>query len=255
MKNLTALLLIVALVLAMTACAPSPELPQDTTGPDQTSSTTGPTDPPPTDPPPTDPPPTDPPPTDPPPAHEKFDADTCAKLLGTWSVTVTLDNRLMNFEYFSGKTTFQLYYSFDENGQFSAFVDETEFENAIDTYEQLVIEHMVELRYTTFLGQHEWIGTPYDEIDILWQNGPEMEARGECEDFVATLNLYHRYAKLIREGQYYVEGGKLYTQREEGFEASAYVAGSSSLTLTNTDNPDIYSHLGIRFPFVLKACE
>lgn len=251
MKKLIALLLVVATVLAMGACASSPEPPQETTGP----TAPPPTDPPPTNPPPTDPPPTDPPPTDPPPAHDKFDADACAKLMGTWSVTMTLDNRLMNFEYFGGKTSFTLYYSFDENGQFSAFVDETEFENAIDTYEQLVVDHMVELRYTTFLGQLEWIGTPYDEIDILWQNGPEMEARGECEDFVATLNLYHRYAKLIREGQYYVEGGKLYTQLGDGFEASAYVVTTSALTLTNTDNPTNYNDLGIRFPFVLKACE
>lgn len=258
MKKLLCLLLIGALVLAMAACSAAPEQPETTTALTETDpSTESSGDPPVTDPPITEPPITEPPVTEPPPAHEKFDASKCASLMGTWSVTVTLDNKLMNFEYFSGKTTFTLYYSFDENGYFRAYADKEEFENAIDTFEELVVEHMVELRYTTFKGQKEWEGyLSYDEIDAMWLNGPEVEARTDCEEFVATLNLYHHCADLLREGQYYVEGGKLFTALEDGsFESSAYLVKTDSLTLTNTDNAQVYSLLNIRFPLVLTAVE
>ena len=258
MKKLFCLLLTVVTVLAMVACAATPQAPENTTTPTPTDppeiTTTGPNV---TEPPVTEPPITEPPVTEPPIPHEKFDAEKCAKLVGTWSTTVTLDNRLMNFEFFNGKTSFTLYYTFDENGWFRAHADKKEFETAVDTFEELVVEHMVYLRYISFKGEKEWEGyMSNDEIDAMWISGPEAEARKDCIEFVATLNLYYHCADLLREGHYYVEGSKLYTQLADGdFESSTYTAGKTSLTLKDSTNAKVYQLLNIRFPLILKAVE
>ena len=257
MKKILCLLLAGVLVLAMAACA-APQAPDNTTAPTQTDPPEIPTTVPNvTEPPVTKPPVTEPPVTEPPIPHEKFDAQKCAKLVGTWSTTVTLDNKLMNFEFFYGKTSFTLYYTFDENGWFRAHADKEEFETAVDTFEELVVEHMVHLRYISFKGQKEWEGyLSNDEINAMWQNGPEVEARNDCQEFVATLNLYYHCADLLREGHYYVEGGKLFTQLADGdFESSSYTAGKTSLTLRDSTNPQVYQLLNIRFPLILKAVE
>lgn len=264
MKKLICILL--AMMLLLSACAASPSA-DSTTAPSVTNPNTEPpvTEPPSTEPPVTEPPATEPPPTEPtedPPeeepflAHENFDAAKCASLLGTWSMTVTLDWQLQNLELFTGRTSFELHYTFEENGYFRAWADQTEFDNAIDEYEAAVIEHMVDLRYITFKGPLEYQGVEEEEIMTRWMNGPELEARVECEESVAALNLYHRFKKLLREGQYYVSGNKLYTQlAEDAFETNSYVAQKEALTLRSTDQYGIYRDICLYFPLVLWKSE
>lgn len=239
MKKLLALLC-AAILLLSTACA-APQPPQTTTAP---GATTNPIQ---TDPPVTDPPVTEPPTTRPD-THELFDAITCATLLGTWSTTVTLDGSLLYLPSFEESTSFTLYYSFDVYGQFSAFVDEAEFETVLSTYEKLIIDHMVHMQYLTFKGRHEYTNTP-EEIDAMWVDGPQAQAQTDSEDFVASLNLYYRCMKLVRQGQYYSLDGKLYTQLDEGvFECNTYTVTDGTLSLTTTDNMTVYRPLGLVFP-------
>lgn len=255
--------LTLALILMLCACA-APQTPDPTTTEPPVTDPTG-TEPPVTDPPVTEPPVTEPQPTDPPEdppqdepfvAHEKFDAAACAKLMGTWSVTVTLDNDLQNLSLFTGETSFTLHYTFGEDGRFEAWADEAEFDKAIDDYEAMVIEHMVDLRYITFMGPLEYQGVPEEEINQRWNNGPEQEARDECEKSVAALNLYHRFKRLLRSGQYYVNSGKLYTQlSEDSFESNTYSISGSSLTLRNTNNMGIYRDICVNFPLKLEKSE
>lgn len=258
MKNLICLLL--AATLLLSACAAP--APVESTTPTDPPETTAPqvTDPPPTDPPVTEPPATEPPPTEPPEdppepfiPHEQFDAAACASLLGTWSTIITLDNDLQNLEMFTGATAFTLHYTFAEDGYFSAWVDKREFESAIDTYEAAIIDHMVNLQYQTFYGLLEYQGIEPEEIQNRWKAGPDAQAREECTESVAALNLYHRFKRLIREGQYYVEGGKLYTQiSEEKFEANSYTAANTNLTLRSTSNLGVYRDICVDFPLVLS---
>lgn len=253
MKKL--LCIAILLMLLLTACAPAAQAPATTAG---TQPTTEPvptvTEPPVTQPPTTQPPTTEPVlPPEPFVAHEKFSAESCAALMGIWSVKVRLDWRLQNLDQFTGYTEFMLYYSFDEDGYFEAYVDPIAFDKAIDNYEQLVIEHMLGLRYEAFRGPLEYQGVPEEKIREMWE-GPEKEkAREEVTASVAALNLYHRFGMLTREGQYYVEGGKLYTQvDDETFESSAYSCTAKALTLRNTDRFTVYRPLCINFPFVLN---
>ena len=250
-----------ALMLILSACA-APNAPTvPATDPTVTDPTV--TEPPVTEPPVTEPPATEPQPTDPPAdppepfvAHENFDAAACANLIGTWSVTVTLDKDLQNLSLFTGKTSFTLHYTFYEDGHFETWADEAEFTKAIDDYEAMVIDHMVDLRYITFMGPLEYQGIPEEEIKTRWQNGPEMEARSECADSVAALNLFHRFKRLLREGQYYVNEGKVYTQLSgDKFEANSYTVSGSVLTLRTTTNMSVYRDICVNFPMKLEKSE
>ena len=254
--------LILAAMLTLSACAPASTPPVPTTQPatDPTATDPAPTDPAPTDPAPTDPLPTDPP-ADPPAevpfeAHEKFDATACAGLTGTWITTVTLDNDLQNLEMFSTKTSFALHYTFREDGSFSAWVDQTEFDAAINDFEAAVIDHMVQLRYQIFYGQLEYQGVEEEEILQRWMDGPEADARLQSKDSVAALNLYHRFKLLVREGQYYVDGGKLYTQlKQNKFESNTFTLSKTGLTLRTTSNQGTYRDICIDFPLSFQKSE
>lgn len=239
MKKILALLL-AAIFLLTAGCAAPTQTPETT--PPQT--TTQPEDTKPTE---TQPTITEPPATRPDP-HEQFDAIDCATLLGTWSTPITLDGSLLYLPSFEESVSFSLYYSFDVYGQFSAFVDDGEFETALNTYESAIVDHMVQMQYLTFKGRYEYYNTP-EEIDAMWADGPQAQAQTDSETFVASLNLYHKCMALIRQGQYYAADGKVYTQLEEGvFECNAYKATESTLTLTTTDNMTAFRPLGISFP-------
>lgn len=258
MKKLICLTL--ALMLLLCACA-APDSPEPTTTePPATDPTT--TEPPVTEPPATQPPETEPQPTDPPEdpepfvAHEKFDAKACSKLIGTWTVTIILDNDLQNLSLLTGETAFTLHYTFGEDGHFAAWADPAEFDKAVDDYETMVIDHMVDLSYITFMGPLEYQGVPEDEINERWLNGQEQKAREECEKSVAALNLYHRFKCLLREGQYYVSDGKLYTQIfEDRFESNSYTISGTLLTLRNTNNMSVYRDICVNFPLKLTKSE
>lgn len=253
MKRLLCIAIIPMLLL--TACAPAAQVPATTAGTEPTVTEPTPTV---TEPPVTEPPTTQPttepePPPEPFAAHEKFNAKSCAALMGIWSAKIRLDWKLQNLDQFTGYTEFMLYYSFDEDGYFEAYVDQIAFDKAIENYERLVIEHMLGLRYEAFRGPLEYQGVPEEKIREKWEGAEQDKAREEVTASVVALNLYHRFSMLIREGQYYVEGGKLYTQVDaETFEASTYSCTSKALTLKNTDRFTVYRPLCINFPFVLN---
>ena len=243
----------ILLMLILSACSAPTEPPATSIPTQPTASEPVPTV--------TEPAQTEPPVTEPPElpepfvAHEKFSTLSCASLLGTWSVKVRLDWQLQNLDQFTGHTEFTLYYSFGEDGCFRAYADQTEFDRAIDNYEAMVIEHMLDLRYAAFKGPLEYQGIPEENIVNMWKNGEKEKARQEVKDSVAALNLYHRFRQLLREGQFYVEGGKLYTQVDEDtFECSSYSCADKTLILKNTDHFSVYRPLCIRFPFYLSPC-
>ena len=261
---------IVLALMLLTACS-APGDATGTTG--ATQSTTAPTvtnppvtDPPITEPPITQPPITEPPVTEPPVTeppvedlfepHESFDVSKCGSLLGTWSTKITLSGELQNLEMFTGRTEFTLYYTFDEEGRFCVWADQTEFNNAIDEFEALMIDHMVELRFETFRGPLLYQGVEEELILERWGSGPEQDARNACEESVAALNLYHRFRRLIREGQYYVNSGKLYTQlSEERFESNGYAVNGNIMSLNNTNNMSTYRDICVNFPLIFQKSQ
>jgi predicted small lipoprotein YifL len=254
MKKLTALLL-AALMITMAACGAKQPQPQPSA---TTSPSTAPTTVPETEP--TTQPITQPTtvpvtiPSTAPVMHEKFDAEACASLLGTWKTTVTMDKELLNTSYFTKKVKFDLFYTFNEDGSFAIYVDEEAFTAAIAQFESLMVEHMVERGYATFKADMERDGYGSTRIEELWAEGEEAKVRGETENFVKGLNLLGRFSQLLREGQYYVEDGRLYTAHpENGWESSKFKVKNGNLTLSNTDNPGIYRMLCINFPLKLAA--
>ena len=269
-KTMKKLICILFAMLLLTACSAGPEpttTPQPTTVPTLTEPT--PTDPPITEPPVTEPPVTEPPVTEPPvidppddppeepfAPHENFDAAKCASLIGTWSTKITLSGEIQNLELFTGKTEFTLNYTFDEEGRFSTWVDQATFTSAIDEFEALMVDHMVELRYFTFRGPLEYQGLTEEAILEQWGKGPEQEARQECEKTVAALNLYYRFKRLLREGQYYVNGSKVYTQLSaDKFESNSFTVNGKIMSLNNTNNMPTYRDICVDFPLIFNKSE
>lgn len=248
MKKWTALLL-AALILILGACGPKEQSPATTAAMVTEPSTvpqTQPTQP-------TQPitqPVTEPStaPTEP----DLFDAEACAPLFGTWKTTVTLDKELLNTSYFTKKVTFELRYTFNEDGSFAVHVDQEAFEAAIEKFEGLMVEHMVERGYATFKAEMERDGYGSSRIDTMWAEGEEAKVRAESEDFMKGLDLLGLFSQLLREGKYYVQEGKVYTALPDGgYEGSTFAVKKGKLTLSDTDNLGIYRTLRIAFPLTL----
>lgn len=246
MKKLIALLL-AALILILAACAPQEQPPATTAAP-TTEPATVPTTEPATQP--TTQPMTEPStaPTEP----DRFNSELCAPLFGTWETTVTIDKELLNTSYFTKKVTFELRYIFNEDGSFAIHVDEEAFKAAIEKFEGLMVDHMVERGYATFKAEMERDGYGASRIDTMWDEGEEAKVRAESEDFIVGLDLLGRFSQLLREGKYYVEDGKVYTALPDGgYEANTFTVKKDKLTLSDTDNRGIYRMLCINFPLTL----
>jgi len=246
MKKLTALLLAAMLLLA--ACGANPEPAAQTTVPTTTPATHPVTQP-------STLPSTEPAtvPSTAPVKSEKFDEEACAPLFGTWKTTVTMDKELLNTSYFTKKVKFDLFCTFNQDGSFAIHVDEDAFKTAIEEFEGLMVEHMVERGYATFQAEMERDGYSASRIDTMWAEGEEEKVRTESEDFIESLGLFNQFSQLLREGSYYVEEGRVYTAlAESGWESSAFGVKKDKLTLSDTDNPGIYRMLCVKFPLVLE---
>lgn len=249
MKKLPALLLAAAMILSLGACATTPE----ETVPTTSAPMTQPSEPAQTDSP-TQPTVTEPEPSTAPTEPDPFDPALCAPLFGTWKTTVKMDKELLNMSYFTKKVTFALYYTFREDGTYAVHADETEFKDAIEKYETLMIDHMVERRYATYKADMERDGYGKTRIEELWANGAEAQARKDSEEFMVQLDLFGMFSQLLREGRYYVEDGRVYLAQGDGtFESDAFTVKNAKLTLTATDNRGLYRTLCINFPLTLTA--
>ena len=250
MKKLTALLLTAAILLGMAACAVTPGQSETTVPtvtqpsvPDNTDATV-----------PSSEPVTEPStvPTEP----SLFDKETCAPLFGTWVTTITLDNDIQHMADFKGKVTFSLYYSFYENGVFWIHMDWEEGSSAFTEFESLMVEHMVEKGYLAFRAEKSRKGYSKAKIDAMWAESEQAKARAQYETTISQLNLFGRFQKLLRGGEYYVLDGRLYTALDgEKFESSAFTLEEGVLTLKDTDNLGAYRLLSIDFPMTLTKPE
>ena len=246
MKKLTALLLVAMLLL--TACGTKPEPTVQTTIPTTVPDTQPETQP-------TTLPSTEPEtvPSTAPVKSEKFDENACAPLFGTWKTTITMDKELLNTSYFTKKVKFDLFYTFNEDGSFAIHVDEDAFNTAIEEFEGLMVEHMVERGYATFQAEMERDGYSASRIETMWAESEEEKVRTESQDFITGLGLLNQFSQLLREGSYYVEEGRIYTALAKGgWESSSFTAKKSKLTLSDTDNLGIYRMLCVDFPMVLE---
>lgn len=250
MKKLTALLLALILLLTLAACAEEPAAPTEPTTEPTTEPATEPTQP--------STEPTEPPtePTEPFVPHEKFDSELCADVMGEWNTMIVLDGSLLNISDLEGSASFMLSYHFYGTGEYEA--DVHGFNDAIAEYEDLIASYMFASYYSRFAGECKLKGMNDEQIEAAWIGEKEEQSRADALKFVADLSLAARFAALIRQGDYYVEEGRLYTANGDGtYESCAFSLVeqdglSGLLSLDDTDNPGFYRTLGIEFPLVLN---
>lgn len=238
MKKLTALLLILLLILAgcggesAPTTEPATAPTQPTTEP-ATEPTTVPTE-----------------PTEP---QIKFDAAVCAPLFGDWSHQMVLDGELMALPEFRGSQSFDVTWSFHDDGSYTRGFDEEAFQTAISGYEALLIDYMVDSRYRLFVSECNLKGKYSSYIEQEWvTNGLGEQVRTEVTATVEGLQLAQRYAPLEVSGDYYVEDGRLYILRAtSGYDAFTFTVEDGVLTLDQSNDFLAYDAMDIAFPLTL----
>lgn len=251
MKKLTALLLALILLLTLAACAEDAPVPTEPSTEPSTEPMTEPTTEPVTE-------PTEPP-TEPFVPHEKFDLEFCGDVVGEWNTMIVLDGSLLNIPDLEGSSSFMLSYQFLGTGEYE--IDVHGFNDAIAEYEDLVAAYLFAGYYSKFAAECKLKGMNAEQIEEAWIGEKEEQARADALKFVADLSLAARFAALVRQGDYYVEDGRLYTANGDGtYESYAFSLVeqdglSGLLSLDDTDNPGTYRTLGIKFPLVLDPVQ
>ena len=236
MKRIFAIFLVISTLLALAACGA--DAPADVT---TTAPTTQPVTQPITE-------PTTQPTTM---ANDKFTIEQCADLIGTWQYDLVLSGELLHLSEMEGQWVIPVTYVFLDNGE--CMISTGLFDDTLAAFEEAVENYMFESYHEQFIGDCKLQGMSNSKIDKAWQTQQEV-AREDAKTFVQNLSLSPRIAQLDRDGDYYVEEGKVYVSRADGsYEACGFALGEDGvLTLTDTDNLNLYRPLGIRFPLALN---
>lgn len=236
MKRIFAISLAIIMILALAACGGEENVDMTTTEP-----TTQPTTQPTTE-------PTTQPTTM---ANDKFDPEVCADLVGTWQYTLVLSGSMLHMSDLEDEWVIPLTFMFLDNGVYTVVAND--LGQVLDDFEAAIENYMFENYHNQFVGDGKLNGLSDAKIEEQWQTQQET-AREDAKNFVKNLSLYPRIAQLERDGDYYVEDGKVYLSVGDGYEVCSfqYSAEEDVLTLIDTDNLGIYRPLGISFPLILN---
>lgn len=239
MKRFFTIFLVFILLLGLTACGKEASVETTTTAP-TTQPTTEPTTQPTTE-----------PTTEPTMANDKYDPVLCFDLEGIWQYELVLDGSLLHMTDLEGRWVIPMTYVFLDNGAYTIATGDVD--TVLTAFEEAVENYMFENYHTQFIGDSKLQGMKDAQIEEAWQTQQEV-ARVDAENFVKNLSLAPRIAMLDRSGDYYVEDGKAYLSKSDGtYEVCGFQRGEDGiLTLTDTDNPNLYRPLGIDFPMALN---
>lgn len=232
MKKFLALLLALVLVFALAACGEGAEVKDDGEG-STSEQTNAPEQ---TEPEETEPEETEPEETEP----EQTGSVTTGELEGQWNWVFSVDGEMMGVEGFDGSLDLVVLMSF-EDGDYSLSLDEDALMVSLDSFEQDLIDYMIELLYDSFTSQ----GLSREEADAQMElAGMGSSVADYVETAVAEMDLGSALTGSIEseEGEYIVEGDQLTLIPTAG-EQSVYTFSVEGDTLELSGDDDSFKSL------------
>lgn len=184
-----------------------------------------------------------------------FDPWDCEVLVGQWEMKVTIPSDYMNVTDFTGTASFPVVWTFQEDGRYTVTLDQESYSDAILSYENQLVDFMMEGYYNRFVAEKKISALSDAEIQERWEWSETGRAKYQTmtHDFLDQFALRDVYTQVIRGGYYYVQEDVLHLTYGEEEETFQFQVDEEGLILSNSSRIGFYDRtLGIRFPTALK---
>lgn len=184
-------------------------------------------------------------------ANDRFDPEASADILGSWTVTAVMDGTMFNLTDMEESVEMTLIYCLNGDGTYYRGVKSEEYQAAIAAFGAAVENHMLDRLRAKFIAENlEAHGKK--KAEALWEENQKAADEEQTKRFVEDLHLDYRFSQLNSEGDYYVENDAIWFSKGDGtYERCGYSVSEEGLTITEMENPRMYSQLKLTLPLLL----
>ena len=185
-------------------------------------------------------------------ANDRFDPETAAELIGSWTTTITMDGAMFNLTEMEETVEMTLVYQLNADGTYTRGVEEEEYHAAIAAYGAAVEKFLIDRLYAKFTAEKLIEGIAKKKIPALWEETQKAAAEEQARRFVEGLYLDYRFSQLNSRGDYYEEDGVIWFSLEDGtYEPCSYNVSDLGLMVTKVENEKLSKQLGLELPLLL----
>ena len=189
-------------------------------------------------------------------ANDRFDPESAAAIIGTWTTTITLDGTIFKLTDMEETVQMTMVYQLGADGTYFRGVSEEEYHAAIASYGAAVEKYVVDGLYTKFTAEKIRAGVSKKKIPTLWEEQKKTDAEEQAKRFVEGLHLDYRFSQLTSSGDYFEENSILWFSKADGtYEPCGYTLTDEGLSIHEVENPKIYKQLNMELPLVLTKAE
>ena len=178
-------------------------------------------------------------------------------IVGTWKIDYDMGDQMAaemgeDFADFDSSLEITLKFDFDEDGEYKMYADDS-FKDNFEAWLDDVTVYSVEMMYETY----EEMGMTREDVDTLIKDefGMTLEEYF-AETLKASMDVDALMDQMVREGEYKVEGNKLFLSDEDGdFDEDAYdvcTIDGDIMTLETPDGDDMEVLPGLSYPLELE---
>ena len=185
-------------------------------------------------------------------ANDRFDPETAAELIGSWTTTITMDGAMFNLTEMEETVEMTLVYQLNADGTYTRGVEEEEYHAAIAAYGAAVEKFLIDRLYAKFTAEKLIEGIAKKKIPALWEETQKAAAEEQARRFVEGLYLDYRFSQLNSRGDYYAEAEIIWFSKTDGtYEPCTYTLSEEGLTITEVEDPKVYKQLKLELPLLL----
>lgn len=177
-------------------------------------------------------------------------------IVGTWKIDYDMGEQMAaemgsDFADFESSLEITLKFDFDEDGEYKMYADDS-FKDNFDAWLDDVTAYSVNMMYETY----EDMGMTKEDVDTLIKDefGMTLEEYF-AETLEASMDVDALMDEMVVEGEYKIEGNKLFLGEDGDFDEDAYdvcTIDGDTMTLETPDGDDMEILPGLSYPLELE---
>ena len=178
-------------------------------------------------------------------------------IVGTWKIDYDMGEQMSaelgsDFADFESSLEITLKFDFNEDGEYKMYADDS-FEDNFKAWLEDVCAYSVDMMY----DMYEEMGMSKEDVDTLFEDEYDMSLEEYFMSAMeAEMDIEAMMEEMVTEGEYKVEGDKLFLTDEDGdFDEDAYeicTIEGDTMTLETPDGDETEILPGLAYPLELE---